>query len=206
MNRTNKTLEKITSDSADDCRRIAKTAREEAEALIRKYDERILAYQEDAETELGRQTDELFRGAKDTAAGIRDDLLDEYKKRVIDDTYMNAISELCEMPQEWYVNLIVRLVLGVLMKNIKECKEDIELIFNGRDQDIGGAVALELKNNHQLSPDVQSRIVLSDNTEEIEGGVIVRCGSITENCSFEFLVKEIREKTEEKISDILFSE
>jgi vacuolar-type H+-ATPase subunit E/Vma4 len=53
--------------------------------------------------------------------------------------------------------------------------------------------------------DISSRVVLSENTANIEGGIVVKIGSVEINSSVNTLVAGLRSSYEAKVAKILFS-
>ena len=89
--------------------------------------------------------------------------------------------------------------------------EQFEVLLNKKDREGCGKELLEsvkkrYANSSRLPAGRTDKLVLSKNTLNIEGGVVLRYGDVESNCSFEMLLALSREKTERGAAKLLFAE
>ena len=118
------------------------------------------------------------------------------KRELLDEAYEKALSALVNLPRDGYLALVKKLLLD----NICTGKETVlvsqdekyldEAFLNGIDEALK-ATGKEGRLSLDKSADVKSGFVLQ------EGGLII-------NCSFDMVIKTLRESTETQAADILF--
>ena len=82
-----------------------------------------------------------------------------------------------------------------------------EVILNRNDRDAYGRQLLDGLNRSLVGKVKLSRlerVVLSHEIARIKGGLILRCGAVETNCSYEMLFAEVRRQTEARVSRMLF--
>ena len=83
-----------------------------------------------------------------------------------------------------------------------------EVLLNERDRDrVGEALIKEVKQTAagKLPAEMLARLTLANETVRIDGGLILRCGSIEANCSLSLLFAQLREELEAEVCRVLFS-
>lgn len=175
----------VKSESDEKIEKLLLEANAEAEAISAE----ILA---DAASE----RDMLLTRAQNQRALIERNRLLSEKRVVIDRVFESACRQLCEMPREEYVNLLVRLVA-------KYQTQKAEIILNQRDRDaIGDELMAKIVVNKIKNIDI-SLIKLSKETGSFMGGLILRQGDVDTNCTAEVLCDTLRHSLEPEIIKIL---
>ena len=85
--------------------------------------------------------------------------------------------------------------------------ESYEVLFNQRDRDRCGKLVIEGVQKHlsgKVSAEKLSCLKLSTQTANIDGGLILRCGSVESNCSLAILFAQLRESLESEVARTLF--
>ena len=140
---------------------------------------------------------------------------------MIDRAFAVAKDELCNLGDEEKLSLLTDILLSVLSEEW-EAEQSRESIY-GADEEEGERlyeVMLNPKDRAKLGDalinnfkrrivgkdlgDLPSRVSLSESTVNIEGGLIVRVGSVELNCSIETIVERLRPSLEAKVLKILF--
>lgn len=187
-------LEKITEKILCDAREAAAAVLEAAE---QEQDQILTEGRRSAEECAARIAAE---GAEETAFAVKRVYADfemhrrnaylQVKQEQITACYDQAAEALRTMPPEAYLSLLK----DVISRNI-ECGQTLELILNSTDRSrFGGALIAAFAEN----------TVLSEETADISGGILLRCGNICRNYSFEALLEQARSRTEQEVADLLF--
>lgn len=83
------------------------------------------------------------------------------------------------------------------------------VVLSGEDREKVGASFLSdfaAEYAGRLPEETLKKLRLSDRPEKTEGGLILRCGEIETNCTLPVLLASEREKSEARVSDLLFSD
>lgn len=115
------------------------------------------------------------------------------QQEVLAEAYDLALRQLCEMPKEKYLDLLVRL----LKRAVSTGRE--ELLLSEKDRGEIGQELLE-RANRELS----ASLTLSDRCAPIRAGFLLSSRECDVNCSFETLLALSRERTERGAAQILF--
>lgn len=111
------------------------------------------------------------------------------KQELIDECFGDALTRLQNLDDETYIAFI--------REQIREFEDrDCEILLNAKDRErIGSKLEKELK---------KTKIRLSADTTEIEGGCILRQGNISYNASLEKLLENVKNDLTSEIAGILF--
>ena len=142
------------------------------------------------------------------------------KQEILDQVFDRALEKLCALPEEELIPMLSRLAAQASASG----KEQV--IFSKRDrarlgkQVVLGANEILAQKNAGALPGsigeskmgafinkivgVGAQLTLSQDTRNIQGGLILSDGEIEMNCTFETLVRLQREKLEREIAGILF--
>lgn len=115
------------------------------------------------------------------------------KQEVIDASFALALEKLLSLPEDKYVELLVRLACQAAPSGKGT------LIFSQTDRDrVGSAVILAA--NEKLG----GSLTLSGETRPINGGFVLSDGRVEVNCSFETLVRLQKAELTGKVTGVLF--
>ena len=82
-----------------------------------------------------------------------------------------------------------------------------EILLNARDRKTYGQQLLDAVNAGSFAKiglTRQDAVKLPNETADITGGLILRCGEVEINCSLRTMFDEVRRRTEGRVSGILF--
>lgn len=120
------------------------------------------------------------------------------KQNLMDRAFVLAEKRLASLPEEEYIALIARLAA-----DSAQTGEEV-LIFSPDDRGRIGKAAVKAANKLLSASGKPSHLELSDDTREMNGGVIVSGGDIETNCSLEALVSMYRNELSPRVAAILF--
>ena len=191
-------IEKITA-------RIETDARAEVEAILREAEEKAKAvaaeYKAKAEAEAkaaaaaGEEAAKHHAERLESAAHMEAGQLQlGAKQACLDEAFARAKKKILALPDAEYAQLLAKMAV----RASKSGKE--EIILNAKDHRRVGeqvvAKANEMRKNGKLT--------LSGVTREMEGGLILRDGSVEINCAVETELRVLRENMAAEIAAILF--
>ena len=228
MNGLEKITARIETDMMAEVEAIRKDAETRAAAIRAEYEAKAKA-EADAAVQAGKEAAERQLERLESAAKMdaKKELL-AAKQACLDEAFETARKKLASLPEDEYVELLVKLVV----KAAKTGRE--ELIFNAADRErvgakvvakanaaLAAAVAPELPDEVKGSKVVgliakvvssasalmqgTAMLTLSDETREIEGGVLLRDGNVEVNCAFETQLRILRNNMAAEIAAILFA-
>ena len=223
MNGIDKITQRIGADTQAEIDRILADAAAQAEAAADKFrtqaeaeDRDLLAKSERAAAE---REERLVSAAQMEA---RKTLLTA-KQEMVERAYQRALEKLRSLPQEQYVELLVR-----ASSTGRE-----EVVFSTEDREGAGKAAVARANEllaKEAAPELPlgdgvvanllnkvaagvsafaqgtAMLAVSEETRDISGGFILKDGRIEVNCTFDALVRAEREQTAGEVAKLLFPE
>lgn len=221
MNGLQNIIAKIEEESMKECEAILSAAKDEADRVQAGYEALASVAVAEIDASLKKEAEAVITRARSSSAMARRNVVSGARSKNVDEAYKHALDFIYSLPREKYADLVISFAVGAIKNHIAaaESKEAMygestevskfELIFNEKDRaDIGEYCVFSIKNKYKkdLGADVLRRVSLADDTAVIDGGVIVRCGQIEENCSFSLLVGDLREKLDPVIYKTLYPE
>ncbi|MBE6585369.1 MAG: hypothetical protein E7645_02455 [Ruminococcaceae bacterium] len=214
-----KVTAKILADANAEAEALLAKADETCAAVREAYEAQTKAEQEKLEEQANRECEALITRAKSSAAMAKRNVLLESRASLMNEAYATAEKEIRELPVDEYVDLLVKMLKGTLTRQLKSEQESMDLygedispvryevLLNKYDRDTFGARLIETLKRTQvgkISMSVLDRVVLSNETAKIDGGLVLRCGDVEVNCSLGMMFAEVRRTTEVKVSRALF--
>ena len=194
MNGIEKITQRIASDAQAEVDRILGDAREEAARITANYREQADAEAQELDAKNERaaaeQEERLISAAQMKASRF----LLAAKQEMVEKAYIQALDKLCAMPKEQYVDVLAKLLVEA-SSNGKE-----EAVFSKEDREQAGKAAVEKAN--QLSG---KQLRLSEETQPIRGGFILKDKNVEVNCTFETLVRLQKAETAGAVVKTLFA-
>jgi V/A-type H+-transporting ATPase subunit E len=188
--------QKILAEANAEAEKIKSEAKQKQNEEQAKLDEQLTEYKK-------RTKDLVEKAAKDekshilaaTKMALAKQLLAE-KRKILDEVFTAALKQLQNLPDDQYRNLITKLML----ESTETGEEQVIIDKNERriDQQLIDKV------NEQLSPDKKDILKLSQETEEIGGGFILRRDKIKTNVTFDVLLSKARNELEIEMAKQLF--
>jgi V/A-type H+-transporting ATPase subunit E len=116
------------------------------------------------------------------------------KQEMVSKSFDKAVQQLVALPEEQYVALLAKLAAQASVTG------DEEIVLNARDQAAVGSAVVEKVN--ALVPN--GKLVLSSETGDFAGGLILKRGSIEANCTIELMVELCRGDMSAQLAKVLF--
>ena len=194
MNGIEKITQRIESDAQAEIDRILGEARDEAARITASYRAQADAEARDLEAKNERaaaeQEERLVNAAQMKARKVQL----AAKQEMVEKAYIQALDKLCAMPQEQYVAVLANLLVEA-SSNGRE-----EAVFSKEDREQVGKAAVEKAN--QISG---KQLRLSEETQPIRGGFILKDKNVEVNCTFETLVRLQKAETAGAVVKTLFA-
>ena len=194
MNGIEKITQRIASDAQAEIDRILGDARDEAGRITANYraqaDAEAQELADKNERAAAEQEERLISAAQMKASRLQL----AAKQEMVEKAYIQALDKLCAMPKEQYVDVLAKLLVEA-SSNGKE-----EAVFSKEDREQAGKAAVEKAN--QLSG---KQILLSEETQPIRGGFILKDKNVEVNCTFETLVRLQKAETAGAVVKTLFA-
>ena len=194
MNGIEKITQRIESDAQAEIDRILGEARDEAARITASYRAQADAEARDLEAKNERaaaeQEERLVSAAQMKARKVQL----AAKQEMVEKAYIQALDKLCAMPQEQYVAVLANLLVEA-SSNGRE-----EAVFSKEDREQVGKAAVEKAN--QISG---KQLRLSEETQPIRGGFILKDKNVEVNCAFETLVRLQKAETAGAVAKTLFA-
>ena len=194
MNGIEKITQRIASDAQAEVDRILGDAREEAARISANYRAQADAEAQELDAKNERaaaeQEERLISAAQMKASRLQL----AAKQEMVEKAYIQALDKLCAMPKEQYVDVLAKLLVEA-SSNGKE-----EAVFSKEDREQVGKAAVEKAN--QLSG---KQLRLSEETQPIRGGFILKDKNVEVNCTFETLVRLQKAETAGVVVKTLFA-
>ncbi len=212
---------KIIADARADADAILRKADETCGAVQAEYEVRVKAEQDKLEDHANRECEALITRAKSSAAMAKRNVMLSGRAALVAEAYATAEKEIKSLPTDEYVDLLVKMLRGALLRQLESERESMELygenitpdkyevLLNRNDRDMFGARLIETIKRTQvgkISMSVLDRVVLSNEIAKIDGGLVLRCGDMEANCSLGMMMAQVRRATEVKVSRTLFGE
>ncbi len=217
MTGLSKITDKILAEAREDAARKLSEADARCEEIAKEYaaraEESCARLTEDAK----REASEIVARAKSSEAMVRRNVLLEAKSARIDEAFSLAYQEILHLSEEQYLELLTSLLVSVMKRQAEHemtsrelyGEEDApsfdryEVVLNEKDHTRLGEKLLSGFRQRVGAP-LAERVILSDETAAMDGGLIVRCGPIEMNCSLRALFEQLRPQLEPKVSRKLF--
>lgn len=218
-------LEKITEKILGEAQERADSILAEAEAECARIRAEYAARGEKMREQLVGEAEEAAKNrilrAKSTAATAKRNLLLQTKSELIDLVFDGALEGTLKLSNEHYADLLIGLLCAALTEQLEAEHiglalygdedriepEAYEVLMNQRDRDRVGRAVIEgakKKLGGKADKAKLDRLVLSDKTVSIDGGLILRYGPVESNCSLSLLFAQLREGLEADVSRALF--
>ena len=194
MNGIEKITQRIASDAQAEVDRILGDAREEAARITANYRAQADAEARDLEAKNEKAAAEQEKRLISAAQMKASRLQLAAKQEMVEKAYIQALDKLCAMPKEQYVDVLAKLLVEA-SSNGKE-----EAVFSKEDRGQVGKAAVEKAN--QLSG---KQLRLSEETQPIRGGFILKDKNVEVNCTFETLVRLQKAETAGAVVKTLFA-
>jgi len=184
---------KIESDANNEAQALLAKANSQAEAIADEAAEVAASIEKELQERLKKDGPEIFRRREVVARLDVKKIALGAKQQLIDQTFQLALDGLVGMEKKKYLAFC-----GKLLEKASKAGDGTVLV--GRDEkhlDSSWLDAFNQKNSTHL--------ILEEERLSIRGGFVLRRGQVDVNCSFEMLVRSLREELEKDVVTRLFS-
>ncbi|MBE6555797.1 MAG: hypothetical protein E7663_06185 [Ruminococcaceae bacterium] len=219
MTGLDKIIERILKDAKDRAREILEAAQRECRTTAESYADRADKTRDAILERAEREGEALIARARSAAAMTRRSILLAARSAVIDEAFEGAKREIRATDYGKYRALLSALLTSALLEEARAARESAalgdeltefdtyEVIFNAEDRELYGKAVLEDARRaaqRHIGEERAAKLRLSEETADIDGGVILRYGDIEANCSLSMLMNEMRGELEQRVSALLF--
>ena len=221
MNNFDKILAKIREDAEKKIAEIEIDRDNQLAMMQERVDTAVSDIEASAKAQAQKDGEAIFARANAAASMKKREILLRKKADLLDQVYRLAEETLCHLPDDEYISLLAKLTADAVSERLEtictlttlygeeesaaEPVSEFQILLSPADHAKHGNQVLEaaqtvLQSRMPLVP----KLVLSENTAKITGGVIVRYGDIETCCSIPAMLAGIREKADTKIASLLF--
>ena len=219
-------LSKITDKILNEARADAKEKLLAADArcveIKKEYEARAAEIEASVSARFKSEAEELVSRARSGEENLERNILLEARGDLVERTFARAKREILEMPEPEYLDFMTSLLAATFVSQITdeahnrelygedgdEVVERYEVILNTRDRErLGNRVVTGAKEKLAGSSAAAylDKLALADDTaDSIEGGLVLRCGSMEINNSVKAIFGELRPRVEGEVSRVLF--
>jgi V/A-type H+/Na+-transporting ATPase subunit E len=210
---------KIIADAEADARAVLAEARADCDAAAAAAAEKTEKECDGLRDAAGREGEALIRRAKSASETARRDVLLETRSGLVGEAYRRAEKEIRDLSSEKYAALLAGMLKAALRRQLEDEQESLrlygediapaayEILLNERDRKAYGQGLIDGVRAGNLAKVGLTRpeaVTLPNETADITGGLILRCGEVEINCSLRMMFDEVRSRTEGRVSGILF--
>ena len=210
MTGLSKITDRILNDARADAQKLLDAADQECARIAEKAKLDAADIRAEIDTDARREAEEILNRARSSEATVSRDTILDIKGRSVDKAFALAKKRLLSLPEEEYAALLSSMLAAALKTKQDDERARIE---NGDDTDVPTSVceltlntADREKYGKTLVEGAAERIVLSDKTAAIDGGLILSYGSIEINCSIDKIIEQLRPTLEARVYRALFPE
>lgn len=122
------------------------------------------------------------------------------KQETISHVFDKAIENLCNMPEQQYVEFLARQAANAASTGLEE------LVFNARDKASCSKSVIKSSNELLKKRGLLPKLTVSEVTGSFKGGLLVKQGDIEVNCTVEKLVELSKSELTAQVAGVLFAE
>ncbi len=213
---------KIISEAEADAAAIMSRAQERCAEIMFVSSAECEKIKAELEEKAQRDAESIISRAKSGAAMQKRNILLSAGREATDKVFRTAYKEILNLPEEKYCEVVARFIADAILMQMETEKTNIalygeeeallpekyELIFNKNDKEKLSDAILEGVGRiviGKMSREDLQKLTVAEDTADIDGGVIVRFGSVECNCSIKTVFAQLRERLEGEISTMLFS-
>ena len=200
MNGIDKILDKLQAESRAETDAILDRAKAEAEAIRERYaaqaDQEREAAGEKGRTAAAERQDRLVRAAEMESRKM----VLGAKQSVLDKAFAMARDALVSLPRDRYVQLLASLAASSSATGAEA------VVMNPKDRAEVGQAVVDAANARRAEKRLPAALTLAEETEDIEGGLLLRDRASEVNCTFDTLLHLGRENLAGQAAGLLFRE
>ena len=223
MNGIEKITEKIITEARAKAASITDAAREKALAVSKSYADKAAEVRRAADEAAVAEATAIATRAKATLETVQRSALLSEQADIIDGVFAEAYNSIRGLDDEKYVAFLAALTSAALSEMIATAEKNLELygpdedgeevesyelLLSRSDREKYGETLIEAIRHlviGKVPAEVIEKLTVSKEDASIDGGVILRYGSIESNCSLSLLFERVRASLEGQVSKLLFS-
>lgn len=198
MNGIEKITSRITSDSDQEIAVLLERAKREAAAITD-------SFREIAKSEYDETVKKAAKNAKERSerlAGVAQldakKLILAAKQEMLDLAFSQALSKLTELPEDQYIGTLAKLAAGASSSGNEE------IILSQGDRARFGKKVVSAANALLEQAGRPAGLTLSEQSRPMKGGLYLKNGNIENNCTFEIIIRLLRERMSGDVARVLF--
>ena len=221
VNGLNKITDKILEDARAEAARILAEAEAECCEIKAKYEAEADAIRERLSVAAEQKGADMIARARSSAAMEKRNILLQQRSDLIEGVFKGAEEWVLSLPQDKYSELLAGLAASALLElsgTEAENREmygdeeeslpvECQLLFNKKDKETCAEQVLALlkkKVKGKIPDERVEALTVSHNSLPISGGVVLRCGDVEFNCSFELVFAGLQRELEADVNRALF--
>ena len=215
-----KITDKILAEAREDARAAAEAAEVRAREIRADAALRAEALKKEIDTDAKHQAEEIVARAHADEEVIRRAAALEARADMVDEVFATAKKEILNLSSEEYLEFLFGLFMKAYRSEIEETEKNralygeedapeqsgCEILLNDRDRTRVGDALMARINTEFRKAGLGEAPVLSSEVASIDGGLILRFGSIEINCSVRALFGALRSEWEGRVVGRLFPE
>ncbi len=219
MTGLDKIIDRILADAKEEARMILETAQKDCRAAAEEHAARAEAIRTQIIEKAEAECEAIVAGAKSAAATTSRNIMLAKRQELIDRAFEEAKKEMRSTDFGKYPELLTALLTSALIEEARTADttaaygdeatefDSYEVIFNTADREAYGEAVVENARRaalRHIGAERAAKLMLSKETADIEGGLILRYGSIEANCSLAMLMAQMRRSLEKQVASTLF--
>lgn len=198
MKGTEKIIAHIRADGDAQAKNIIDEASTQAEELRAESFKAALAEYEKLMQAGNAECEDILSGSRRIAEMEAKKSVLSVKQEMVALAFDAARSEIVNMPRDKYTQFLARMAADAASTG------EEEILLNESDRKELGKAVCKAANELLSAKGMPGRLTLSEDTADICGGVIIRCGGIETNCSIDALIRQCRSGLSTEVAAVLF--
>jgi len=197
MNGIDKIIERILNEADLDRKSILSKAEGEAKEIYQSLKDKADAEALDIVNRGREQALRIIERSEGSSELESRSMLLDTKQKLIDQAFQRAKGMLLELPDDEYTSLLAGLAAPALTSGSEE------IILGQSDLRRKAAVRKKI-NGKATEKGLPGKVTVSPQAGDFEGGLIVRQGNIETNCTFDTILRMLRDSMAGDVAGILF--
>lgn len=221
MTGLDKIIDRILGDAKEEARLILESAQADCRKMAEDFAARAEQIRNDITDDAEKKGEAIVSRAKSAAAMNRRNLLLKTRNALLDEAFEAARQEVLDTKFGKYRELLTALLTSALIEEARAAAQSLafgdeitefdtyEVLMNAADREAYGTAVVEDAKRaalRHIGAERAARVRLSEQVADIDGGLILRYGSIEANCSLSMLIAQMRRTHEAKVAAILFAD
>lgn len=221
MTGLDKIIDRILSDAKEEARGILEGAQADCRTMAEEYAGKAEQIRADITEDAEREGEAIVSRAKSAVLMQRRNLMLKTKNDLVEEAFRAARAEVLDTDFGKYRELLTALLASALIEEAASAAQaqafgdeltefdTYEVLMNAADREAFGHAVVEGAKraaSRRIGAERAEKLRLAEETADIDGGLILRYGSIEANCSLSMLMADMRKSLETKVAAILFAD